>query len=115
MGSNLLEIFIGMFSQCGIYMGLSGSITCMTRLVLPFGLLRPSIPLFTLEDKEVVSPVHFMLNQDQLFCPTITLGFGAKPMNTVDYKKNRHVMSRQHKDRCGNLHSVIQSLLEELP
>src|ERR1700687_1229921 len=82
-----------MLSQCGIHMGLSGGITSVTLLTLPFGLLRASIPLFPLEDKEVICPVHFMLNQDELFLPAIALGFCAKPMNTVDYKRRRNVIS----------------------
>ena len=73
-------------------MGLSGCITRMTPLILRSGFLRACIPLFTLKIKEIACPVHFMPNEDELFCPTITLCFGAKPMNTVDYKMKGDVM-----------------------
>ena len=96
-------------------MGLSGCITSMTLLILCFGLVRASVPLFAPEDEEVVCPIHFMLNQDELFFPAISLGFCAKPMNTIDYKRIGNVIGSNIWVCSGNSHSVIQSLLEESP
>src|SRR6267154_774667 len=102
---------MGMLSQQPVHVALSSGIASMSFQPIGLGISHVNHPHLSFVKEEIVGPFHFVLDQEELFCPVIPQSFGPQPMNSVNCVTNGLAPHTERHDS----HSVIQSLLAESP
>ena len=102
---------MGMLSQQPVHVALSSGVASASFQPIGLGVSHVNHPHLGFVKEEIVGPFHFVLDQEELFCPAIPQSFGPQPMNPVNCVTNEPAPQTERHDS----HSVIQSLLAESP
>lgn len=74
------------FSQSPIHLGLLDHVADMSLLFYIFFSYHLAKPCLSFVNQEINGPPHLMTDKEPLFSPTVSQGFCAKPMHSVNFR-----------------------------